>query len=46
MIKVHASGYIWTNLEFDYPVKDVTFEPRMHKVTVLKACSVFRGVQL
>lgn len=35
MIKVHASGYIWTNLEFEYPLKGVSFESHVHNVNHL-----------
>lgn len=35
MIKVHASGYIWTNPDFEYPQKSVSFEPHMHNVNQL-----------
>lgn len=35
MIKVHASGYIWTNLEFEYPLNGVSFKPHMHNVNHL-----------
>lgn len=53
MIKVHASGYIWTNLDFEYPLKGVSFEQHMYNVNhlvkkkncVLIICTVFSGVQ-
>lgn len=51
MIKVHASGYIWTNLEFEYPLKGVSFESHMYNVNhlvkqfCLITCYVFSGVQ-
>lgn len=40
MIKVHAGGYIWTNLEVEYPLKGVSFESHMHNVNhlVKKKC--------
>lgn len=52
MIKVHGSGYIWTNLEFEYPLKGVSFEVHMHNVNhlvrkknVLITCCAVSGVQ-
>lgn len=35
MIKVHAGCYIWTNLEFKFPLNGVSFKPQMHNVTRL-----------
>lgn len=51
MIKVHASGYIWTNPDFEYTRKSASFESHMHNVNQLvpnlfHIHTVFSGVQL